>query len=175
MYTGFKIDSTIRVWRYYVMHYEMRRKDREMSRDEALAALDKAPFGTLATVDSDGVPYCIPLSMAREGEWLYFHCAMAGHKIDNLRADSRVCVSFVGKAEFPEDNFTVVFESAVVTGTAEEVTGDNEKIRGLRLISERFTPKNMNAFDAEIARLLTVTGVWKIRIEEIAGKIRKQP
>jgi nitroimidazol reductase NimA-like FMN-containing flavoprotein (pyridoxamine 5'-phosphate oxidase superfamily) len=157
------------------MHYEMRRKDREVSRDEALAALDKAPFGVMASVDSDGAPYCIPLSMARDGDWLYFHCAMVGHKIDNLRADSRVCVSFVGKAEFPKDNFTVVFESAVVIGTAEEITEDEEKIRALRLISERFTPKNMQAFDAEIAKLLKVTGVWKIHIEEIAGKTRKQP
>jgi nitroimidazol reductase NimA-like FMN-containing flavoprotein (pyridoxamine 5'-phosphate oxidase superfamily) len=163
------------------MHYDMRRKDREASREEALAALDKAPFGVMATIDSDGVPYCIPLSMARDGDWLYFHCAMAGHKIDNLRAKTgvssppRVCVSFVGSAEFPEDNFTVVFQSAVVIGTAEEVTGDEEKIHGLRLICERFTPKNMAAFDTEVAKTLKLTGVWKIRIEEITGKTRKQP
>lgn len=153
----------------------MRRKDREVSRDEALAALDKAPYGVLSSVDSDGLPYGIPLSLARDGEWLYFHCALEGHKIDNLRAAPGVCITFVGSAEFPEDHFTVVFDSAVVIGTAEEVSGDEEKIHGLRLISERFTPKNMHAFDGEIAKFLKVTGVWKIHIDEITGKRRKQP
>jgi nitroimidazol reductase NimA-like FMN-containing flavoprotein (pyridoxamine 5'-phosphate oxidase superfamily) len=157
------------------MHYTMRRKDREMSREESLAALDRAPYGVLSTVDSDGVPYGVPLSLAREGDLLYFHCAQAGHKIDNLRERPRVCVSFVGSAEFPEDHFTVAFESAIVFGTAREVTEDEEKIHGLRLISERFTPKNMHAFDDEIKRLLKVTGVWKIGIEEISGKRRKYP
>ena len=157
------------------MRYEMRRKDRAVSRDEALAALDKAAWGVLSSVDTDGAPYGIPLSLAREGEWLYFHCALGGHKIDNLRARPAVCVSFVGDAQFPEDNFTVVYESAVVFGTASEVTNREEKIHGLRLISERFTPKNMHAFDGEIAALLDRTGVWKIHIEDISGKRRKKP
>ncbi|MDR2471161.1 MAG: pyridoxamine 5'-phosphate oxidase family protein [Treponema sp.] len=157
------------------MRYEMRRKDRAVSRDEALAALDKAAWGILSTVDGDGAPYGVPLSLVREGEWLYFHCAPEGHKIDNLRARPEVCVSFVGDARFPEDNFTVAYESAVVFGRASEVTGREEKIHGLRLICERFTPKNMSAFDGEIAAMLDRTGVWKIHLDEISGKQRKWP
>jgi nitroimidazol reductase NimA-like FMN-containing flavoprotein (pyridoxamine 5'-phosphate oxidase superfamily) len=157
------------------MHYEMRRKDRQASRDEALGFLDKAPYGVLSTVDSDGVPYGVPLSLAREGEWLYFHGALEGHKAVNLRIQPRVCVSFVGSTEFPQDNFTVVYESAIVIGTACEVLEDDEKIHGLRLISERFTPGNMQAFEDETARMLKVTRVWKIHIDEITGKRRKKP
>jgi nitroimidazol reductase NimA-like FMN-containing flavoprotein (pyridoxamine 5'-phosphate oxidase superfamily) len=153
----------------------MRRKDREISREEALAVVDRAPYGVLSTVDSDGAPYGVPLSFAREGEDLYFHCAPEGHKIDNLRAGDRVCVSFVGSAEFPEDHFTVVYESALVFGAPREVLSDEEKIRGLRAVSLRFTPKNMHAFRAETDKMLGRTGVWKIHIEKISGKRRKRP
>ncbi|MDR2050073.1 MAG: pyridoxamine 5'-phosphate oxidase family protein [Treponema sp.] len=157
------------------MKYQMRRKDREESRETALQVIDKASFGVMATVDSDGEPYCTPLSFVRDGEVLYFHCALSGHKIDNLKRDPRVCVSFTGEISFPEDDFTVVYESATVMGTAKEVTEDEEKIRGLRLLCERFTPKNMAAFDGAIAKSLAATGVWKISIGDVSAKRRKHP
>jgi nitroimidazol reductase NimA-like FMN-containing flavoprotein (pyridoxamine 5'-phosphate oxidase superfamily) len=156
------------------MRYEMRRKDREIPREEALAVLDGAPYGVMAAVDSGGEPYCVPLSFVRDGEWLYFHGAHEGHKIDAIKARPGVCISFTGpNLEFPKDDFTVVFESATVFGAAEEVRDDEEKIRSLRLLCERFSPENMAAFDGYVAKLLTATAVWRIHIDSISGKRRK--
>jgi len=153
----------------------MRRKDRETNREEALMILDRASWGVLSITDNEGTPYCIPLSLVREADWLYFHCAMEGHKLEILRARPKVCIAFVGNVEFPEDHFTVVYESAIVFGVAEEVTSDEEKLHGLRILSERFIPGNMHAFENEAAQLLSRTAVWKIHIDEITGKQRKQP
>lgn len=50
----------------------MRRKDREMDREFGLKVIDKATYGVLAMVD-EGKPYCIPLSIVRDGNTLYFH------------------------------------------------------------------------------------------------------
>ena len=151
----------------------MRRKDREMPRDFALAIADKCAYSVLATVNPDGSPYCIPLSMAREGEWLYFHCAKEGHKIDNLRYNNRVCVSCVGDVKAVPDDFSTEFESAIISGAASEITDREEKILALRLISERYTPGNMPAFDEAVRQSLDKTGVWKIHIDEISGKRKK--
>ena len=151
---------------------EMRRKDRERDRSFAEAVVDTCLYAVLATVNGDGSPYCVPLSIVREGEIIYFHCAREGRKIDNLKSRSRVCLSCVGNAEEPPDHFTVVYESAIVSGAAEEVTEDEEKVRALRLLCERHTPANMAAFDAEMAREYQATAVWKIHIEEISGKQR---
>jgi nitroimidazol reductase NimA-like FMN-containing flavoprotein (pyridoxamine 5'-phosphate oxidase superfamily) len=148
----------------------MRRKDREMPREFAEAVIDRCGYAVLATVNQDAAPYCIPLSIVREGEWLYFHCAAEGRKIENLRERKEVCVTCVGNTHIPKGRFTIEYESAVVFGTAAEVTGDEEKIHALRLICERYTPDNMAAFDAAIRQELGVTGVWKIRIDTITGK-----
>ena len=150
--------------------HKMRRKDRELSRDAALSITDKCAYSVMATVNPDGSPYCIPLSMAREGEWLFFHCALEGHKIDNLKHQSRVCICCVGDLKPAPGEFSIGFESAVINGAASEVTDREEKIHTLRLISERYTPGNMAAFDAAIQKSLDHTGVWKIRIDEISGK-----
>jgi nitroimidazol reductase NimA-like FMN-containing flavoprotein (pyridoxamine 5'-phosphate oxidase superfamily) len=157
------------------MHYEMRRKDRQIPNDEAYKIIDKASFGIMATVDCDSEPYAVPLNFARDGEVLYFHGALQGHKIDNLKERPGVCVTFVGDVSFPDNHFTTVYESVILFGKAEEVTGESEKIYGLKLICERFIPDNMAAFADEINKHINATSLWKINIESISGKKRKYP
>jgi nitroimidazol reductase NimA-like FMN-containing flavoprotein (pyridoxamine 5'-phosphate oxidase superfamily) len=152
---------------------EMRRKDREMPREFAEAVVDKCRFSVLAMVNPDGTPYCIPLSMTRDGDLLYFHCAKEGQKTDCLRHQNQVCISCVGDTNLPPDDFTIEYESAEVFGTASEVTESEEKIHALRLICRRYTPANMGEFDKAIEKSLDVTAIWKIRIEGISGKKRR--
>jgi nitroimidazol reductase NimA-like FMN-containing flavoprotein (pyridoxamine 5'-phosphate oxidase superfamily) len=153
----------------------MRRKDRERDRNFAEEVVDRCRYAVLATVNDDGSPYCVPLSIVRDGERIYFHCAREGRKIDNLKGRNRVCLACVGNVEEPPDHFTVVYESAIVFGAAEEVLEDEEKVRALRLLCERHSPANMAAFEDELARGYPVTAVWKIHIEEISGKQRPPP
>ena len=152
---------------------EMRRKDRELSKDLTLAVVDKCAWAVLATVNPDGSPYCIPLSMVREGEWLYFHCAPEGQKLENLKFRNKVCVTCVGEVKPIPGDFAIEFESAVINGTASEISVPEEKIHVLRLISERYAPDNMAAFDEYAQQRLERTGAWKIHIDEIRGKGRK--
>ena len=151
----------------------MRRKDRELSRELALELADTCVYSVLATVNPDGTPYCIPLSMAREGEWLYFHCAQEGHKTDNLRYRNQVCITCTGEVKPIPGMFSIEYESVVINGTAAEITEREEKIRALALISKRYAPDNMAAFDEYTAQRLEATAVWKIHIDEISGKGRK--
>ena len=50
----------------------MRRKDREMPREFGLSVLDRCEYATLALIDPDGFPYCVPITIVREGDALYF-------------------------------------------------------------------------------------------------------
>jgi nitroimidazol reductase NimA-like FMN-containing flavoprotein (pyridoxamine 5'-phosphate oxidase superfamily) len=148
----------------------MRRKDRELDWDAALEITDKCAYSVMATVNPDGSPYCIPLSMVREGKWLYFHGALEGQKIDNLRHQNKVCISCVGDLKPAPGEFSISFESAVIVGTASEVTDREEKIHALELISRRYTPDVMSKFDEAIQKSIDRTAIWKIHIDEISGK-----
>ena len=68
----------------------------------------------------------------------------------------------------------VQYKSAIAFGKAEIVTEDAEKIHGLRLISERFLPQHMDAFDQSIARSLSRTAVVRITLTEPPTGKRKQ-
>ena len=146
----------------------MRRKDRERDRDFGLAVVDECEYGTVAI--QGGEPYCLPLSLVRVEDDLYFHCALEGKKLDLLRKNPTVWVSFVGENRAARDEFTTYFRSAMVKGTASEVTDEGEKVAALRALCEKLTPGHMPAFDGEVARSFAVTGIWKIHMDEITAK-----
>ncbi len=151
----------------------MRRKDREMPRGFAEYVADTCDYAVLATVNADRTPYCIPISIARDGDVIYFHCAKEGQKYDNMKRQPEVCISCTGNIRCMTNAFSLEYESAVIKGKANEVVRDEEKIHALRLISQRYTPEYMYAFDEEIAQSLNNVSIWKVEIKEISGKRKK--
>ena len=151
----------------------MRRKDREMDREFALMVVDKCEYAVLSMVDVEGNPYCVPISIVRKEENIYFHCAEDGKKIEAMQKYPNVCIACVGDTCREKDKFTTKYESAIVCGTAEAVCSDKEKITALRLLCERHTPTNMENFDTAIAKSLDRTAVWKVSIQTITGKCKK--
>ena len=151
----------------------MRRKDREMDLEFARMVLDKCEWAVLAVSGADGAPCCVPVTIVRDGEDIYFHSALEGEKVDCLRRDGRVCLTAVGDTKVATDKFTTEYESAVVHGTAAEVTEETEKIQALRLLCQRHVPANMDRFEAEVQRSLWRTGVWKIHMDRVTGKRKK--
>lgn len=151
----------------------MRRKDREISAVEALAIVDKCEYAVLSMIDGQGQPYCVPVSIVRDQNTVYFHCAPEGAKTDALRGDPHVCLACVGDTCRAVDQFTTEYESAIVRGIAGEVVNAGEKKRALRLLCERHTPANMGNFDEAVEKSLAVTAVWGVKICEITGKQKK--
>ncbi len=153
----------------------MRRKDREQDDAFARAVLDRCAYATLAMVDEEGAPYCIPISPVMVDGDLCFHSARHGRKADLMRANPTVCVSAACDTRLVPEEFTTEFASAVATGRAVEVTDDAEKVRMLRALCERYAASNMGGFDEAIERSLKRTAVWKVSIGSITGKAKQRP
>ena len=111
----------------------MRRQDRQMPEAFAWQVVDSCPYATLATVNQDGTPYCVPVSIARREKTLYFHCAAQGQKSENLVRQPWACISCVSWVHVPEGKFTTEYASAIAQGPCAEVTDREEKIQALRL------------------------------------------
>ena len=157
----------------------MRKASREMSADWALEIMHKAPYITVSFTRPDGTAYGVPLSLAStNGEVWYFHCALEGEKLDAIAAHPEVCLSAVTKCAptiGPKDgSFTLQYRSAIAFGRAELVTDETEKIEALRIISQRFLPQHMDAFDDAIRRSLHRTAVVRITLTSVPTGKRKQ-
>ena len=153
----------------------MRRSDRAQDGAFALDLIDRCTYGVVSVSTGEDTPYCLPLSLVRVEDRLYFHCAREGRKLDLLRKNPRVCVTVVGGDEpafVPPAMYTSYFQSAMVTGTAREVTDPDEKRRALRALCEKLTPGDMAAFDLAMDKSLAATALWRISMEEVTAKAK---
>ena len=58
----------------------MRRSDGARDRSFAFDVIDRCGHGVAALSTGGEGPYCIPLSLVRVGDDLFFHCALEGRK-----------------------------------------------------------------------------------------------
>lgn len=154
------------------MPRELRRKDRGIDSREARELLARGEYGILSTVSADGTPYGVPLSYCVLDGAIYIHCAVAGHKLENLAADSRVSFCVVGRTEVLPEQFATRYESVIVAGRAQEVAGE-EKQRALEELAAKYSPGLEEAGRRYIAAQGPRTRVFKVTIEAISGKARR--
>lgn len=145
----------------------------------AIEIMRKAPYITVSFTRTDGTAYGVPLSLASKNDHVwYFHCASEGDKLNAIAEHPEVCLSAVTKCQptiGPKDgSFTLQYRSAIAFGKAEIVTDSDEKILALKLISERFLPKHMAAFEAAVERSLHRTVVVRITLSAPPTGKRKQ-
>lgn len=157
-----------------IMFPEMRRRDREISREEIDAILAKAEYGTLSTIGSNGFPYGVPLNFAFMDGAIYFHCALnVGCKVENIKNNPNVCFSVVGYTEPLPDKFATAYESVIIFGTAKEVEADIKKAALVKLI-EKYSSDFMDAGLQYIDKLIDKTAVFEISVERATGKACKK-
>ena len=152
---------------------EIRRSDRALTEDQAREILARAEHGVLATVGADGWPYAVPVNHVVSGDALYIHCAMEGHKLENIAHEERVSFCAVADARVLPAKLSTLYESAVVFGQAAVVTDPTEKRRALELLAVRFCGALTPEAEDMIATSGPRTAVVRIRIERIAGKAHR--
>jgi nitroimidazol reductase NimA-like FMN-containing flavoprotein (pyridoxamine 5'-phosphate oxidase superfamily) len=151
----------------------VRRTDREISLHEAQELLSKGEYGVLSTVGKDGQPYGVPLSYAYRNNCLYFHCAIDGHKLENIESNPRVSFCVVGKTRVLPEKFATEYESAVAYGVASEVYGA-ERQSALMWLLEKYSPGYIEEGNKYIDEKNHATKVVKLAIGHMTGKARRQ-
>lgn len=150
----------------------VRRKDREITTEEATLLLDRAEYGVLSTAGADGQPYGVPLNYVHKNGCIYFHCALDGEKTDNLAANPKASFCVVGQTRLLPAQFSTEYESAIAFGTASEVDED-ERYAALVWLLEKYSPEFIAQGKEYIARKEKTTRVIKITISHLSGKARR--
>lgn len=150
----------------------MRRKEKAMPMDDVRHLLQAAEYGVLSTVDSQGQPYGVPLNYVFSKGCLYFHCALQGHKLDNLLANPRVSFCVVGVTRLLPAEFNTAFESVIVFGRAAVVEGA-ERHQALLDLVEKYSPEFVEAGHRYIEQHDSRTTVVRIDIHSMTGKAKQ--
>ena len=152
------------------MFREMRRKEKMKTYEEAVQILGECTNGVLSVTGDDGYPYGVPVSYIYHDGKIYFHCAGEGHKLDAIKADSRVSFTVVGADEIAPEKFTTMYKSVIAFGRASIIDTDEEKMAALNLIREKYSGNFPKEGAAYIEKFWDKTTVVVIEIEHMTGK-----
>jgi Predicted flavin-nucleotide-binding protein len=154
------------------MFKEMRKNNRQIGTEDIEKILESGEYGVLATIGENGYPYATPLSFVYYKEAIYFHCAIEGNKLDNIKANEKVSFCVVGKTKVLPDKFSAEYESVIIFGRAFLAKND-EKKEALIAIAQKYSPDFMAEGLQYIDRSIDSTCIVKIEIDKITGKARR--
>jgi len=144
---------------------------RFLGEKEAQAFLENQPWGSLATIGPDGA-YIVPMHYAVDQNTIFFHSALNGTKLDNIRADNRVCFEVSRMDEIIKHQnpckFSTKFISVQVFGKAEIVTEPEKKKLALNLIAKKYAT---GTFEPVNQQQTSTVAVIALHIQRISGRV----
>ncbi len=114
------------------MFTEMRRKDRQLTNEEAFAILQKCNYGILSVLGEHGYPYGVPINYAYADGKIYFHStSQESHKLDAIRENNKVCFTAVSEHDIVLDELSTNYESVIVFGTARILDEPSDRVQAM--------------------------------------------
>ena len=151
----------------------MLRKKREVTAPDEITDIIRRSTTLRVGVYGEEYPYVVPVSFGfeiRDGKPVfYFHGAKIGCKLDLLGKDDRVCAEsdiFLGVTP-TQRGITTLYESFIAFGRAAVVTERDERVKGLRLITDHY---GYGEYPVERCAGFEKTCVVRITVTEITAK-----
>jgi hypothetical protein len=154
--------------------YKMRKIERQMEQEDSLSLLHNGLYGVLSTVDNNGQPYGVPLNYVCNENNIYFHCALEGHKLENIKNNHKVSFTVVGDTEIMASKFSIAYESVILFGIISKVEDENEKGLALRNLVDKYSSEFIEEGEIYVENSKNRCAVYKIAIQSLTGKHRLQ-
>ena len=158
----------------------MRRKKEEITDSTTIAAiLKKARIGRLATLGADGYPYIVPVNYVYWLESVYFHCALRGEKLDNIRRHDKVCfevdlpLAYLDTGydkSMPPCEVGQFYQCVVIRGKAEVIEDSTEKVAALNALMACHEGVEGFADITAATPAVALCAVVAVRVESISAK-----
>lgn len=149
---------------------EMRRKRQQLSEKESVAILQRATAGTLALLGDNDYPYAVPISYVYHEGKLFFHSALAGHKVDAISKCDKASFCVIEQDDVQPERYTTFYRSVIAFGRIRIIEDEQEKLQIARLLGNRYNPNQEEALQKEIESSLSRMLAIRFDIEHLTGK-----
>lgn len=147
---------------------KMRRWRQALTENESIEILKRGKVAVMAVAGDDKYPYAVPLNYVYFDGCVYVHSASQGHKIDALKRNPKCSFCVVDRDDILPEEFTSYFRSIIAFGKAEFIETEEEKIRALQALCEKYSP-GLNPIN-EINKCLNSVLIIRVRLEHVMGK-----
>ena len=149
----------------------MRRKEKEIKSKTEIESIINSGQVCRVAFSLNDEPYIVPMYYGYKDNFLYFHSAKQGKKIDIIKKNNQVCFEIDINQNIINTgvpcNWKNSYSSVIGFGKAKLVENFNEKVKALNAIIDHYSPGTIYKFPKEN---VNNTAIIKIEIEEITGK-----
>lgn len=141
-------------------------------KEELERIIGKCDICNVAMVDEEGKPYVIPMNFGYNNNCIYLHSSQVGRKIEILKNNNSVCVSFSTdhllrwQSKKVACSYSMKYRSVLAFGKVEFVYEPEKKIEALNEIMKQYTDKEYSYSDPSIKEVM----VFKVNIEKLEGR-----
>ncbi len=153
------------------MFRPIRKKRNEISVEAAKQLLHNSRRGVLAMYGMEGYPYAIPINYFynEDENKIYFHGARAGHKVDALKENEKICFTVYGNESIKDEDWAPYMQSAIVFGKCTLVQDRDRIISLVREFAMKYYPSK-ELVEEEIEMSGKAVQMFEIKIDHISGK-----
>jgi nitroimidazol reductase NimA-like FMN-containing flavoprotein (pyridoxamine 5'-phosphate oxidase superfamily) len=148
-------------------------KKRDLTfKPELESIIRKCEVCNLAMVDPEGKPYVLPMNFGYEDDHVYLHSAQTGLKVDILKQNPDVCVSFSADHKLRWVNEEVAcswgmsYRSVLAYGKVEFIDDYDKKEEALKVIMKNYSEMEFT-FNAPAVKDVLV---FRVKIEKLHGR-----
>lgn len=134
--------------------------------------IKKCLFCNVSMVDEREMPYVIPMNFGYQSSVVFLHSSKQGKKIDILKRNNHVCISFSTdhelrwQSEQVACSYSMKYRSVLVYGRVEFVEKPDEKIEALNCIMRHYTEKDFTYSEPAVREV----AVYKVIIDKMDGR-----
>jgi uncharacterized protein len=123
-------------------------------------------------VDDDDTPYVVPFNFGYDDGFIYLHSAREGRKMNILKKNNRVCVTFSTGHELRHTSegvacsYSMKFKSVMAFGHVEFIEDFDQKVAILNKVMTHYTGKDFTYNAPSIHEVAT----YRVVIDDMTGK-----
>ena len=153
------------------MFRAIRKKKNEIGMDAIIHLLRSSRRGVLAVNGDEGYPYAIPINYLydEDNNRILFHGAKAGHKVDSLKKNDKICFTIYGNETIKDEHWAPYLQSVVVFGKCHLVENMDDTLSMVKELAMKYYP-NEDMVNQGIAASIKGVQMFEIEIEHLSGK-----
>lgn len=124
-------------------------------------------------IDTEGLPYVIPMNFGYKDEVVYLHSGAEGSAIRAIGNNPQVCITFCTPSEITHQNeevacsYRVRGRSVVCRGKVIFVEDFDEKIAILNILMEQYTDQPFRYSEPAVKNVK----IWKVPADELTARV----
>lgn len=140
---------------------------------EVIDTANKSEVCFVGMVDTQNMPYVVPMNFGLYNNNIYLHSAPDGRKIAFLKKKADVCVNFTNDHHLRWQNegvacsYSMKYRSIRAFGKVEFIDDYDEKVKHLNVIMQKYTGKDFPFNEPAVRDVLC----WRVMVHTWEGRV----